>query len=243
MKPKPTFRITYLIAIFIILVGLSSCMDEIFVKGNGHLQTQNRSISGFEAVSSSGSYHVSIVPGENFSVEVHAESNLLPYIETNLSGKTLKIGTNGIHSIKENFPIEVFITQPKLSGLNLSGSGFIKAESFVSDNFEIGLSGSGEVNTSVNAKKINVHISGSGSIILAGESSESDFRISGSGKIKAYDLIQENCQTSISGSGDIYVNVSKSLYAGISGSGNVFYIGYPSVNASISGSGQVVAKN
>jgi hypothetical protein len=243
MKTKQTIQIPFRFAIFVLLIGLSSCMDEIFVNGNGQLQIQNRSISGFEAVSSSGDYHVSIVQGDQFSVEVQAESNLLPYIETNLSGKTLKIGTSGVHSIKEHFPIEVFITQPKLSRLNLSGSGFIKAESFVNDNFEIGISGSGEVNAQVIAKKIKANVSGSGSIMLTGESSESDFRISGSGKIKAYDLIQEYCQTSTSGSGDIYVNVSKALHAGISGSGNVFYIGYPSVNASISGSGQVVAKN
>ena len=243
MKTKQTIQIPLLITFFSILIGFSSCMDEIFVNGNGQLQTQNRSISGFEAVSSSGDYHVSIAQGDQFSVEVRAESNLLPYIETSLSGKTLKIGTNGVHSIRQNYPIEVFITQPKLNGLNLSGSGFIKTGSFESDNFEIGLSGSGEINALVNATKINAAVSGSGSILLAGEAYESNFRISGSGKIKAYDLIQENCRTSISGSGDSYVNVSKTLHAGISGSGNVFYMGYPTVNASISGSGQVIAKN
>jgi hypothetical protein len=243
MKTKQTIQIPFLFASFVLLIGLSSCKDEIFVNGNGQVQTQNRSISGFEAVSSSGDYQVRIIQGDQFSVELKAESNLLPYIETELSGKTLKIGSSGVHSIRQNYPIEVFIIQPKLSGLHLSGSGFIRTGYFVSENLDIGVSGSGEISAWVKSEKLKTDVSGSGFVILTGNTNESDFRISGSGTIKAYSLTQENCHASISGSGNIYVNVSKTLYAGISGSGNVFYMGYPSVNASISGSGQVVAKN
>ncbi len=240
MKTK---QIHSLIVGFTLLIGFSSCVDEIFLSGNGNVQTQNREITGFDAISSSGDFHVSVMPGTQFSVEIKAESNLLPYIETYVSGSTLKIGTSGVHSLRHHYPIEVFITQPELNGLTLSGSGLLQAGSFSSDNFQIGLSGSGDIDAKVIAKKINVNVSGSGNIFLEGEALESDFRISGSGKIKTYDLVQDHCQASISGSGDIYVNVSQTLFAGISGSGKIYYINHPLIHSNISGSGKVVDKN
>jgi len=238
-----TKQIHSLIISFLLLIGFSSCMDEIFLDGNGHLETQNRSISGFDEVHSSGDFNITVMPGSEFSVVVKAESNLLPYIETYVSGRTLRIGTNGIHSLRQNLPIEVLITQPELKGLSLSGSGLLYTGSFNCDNIQISLSGSGDIDTEISADKVKATISGSGTIFLAGEALESEFRISGSGKIKAYDLVQDHCQTSISGSGDMYVNVSETLYAGISGSGKIFYINHPVVQYSISGSGQVVDKN
>jgi len=218
-------------------------MDDIFIQGNGNLETQNRSITGFDEVNSGGDFNVTVMPGSEYSVVVKAESNLLPYIETYLSGRTLKIGTNGIHSLNHNFPIEVLITLPELKGLSLSGSGQLYTGSFACENIQIALSGSGDIDTEISAKKVKANISGSGTILLAGEAFESEFRISGSGKIKAYDLVQDRCQSSISGSGDMYVNVSETLYAGISGSGKIFYINHPVLQVSISGSGKVVDKN
>lgn len=236
-------QISTLLAGLFVMAGLSSCMDELFISGNGDVQTQNRHVTGFTAVSSSGDYHVSVMPGTEYSVQVRAESNLLPYIETELHGTTLNIGTIGIHSIRHHDPIEVFITQPQITSLNLSGSGFIRTGSFTCDNLQVGISGSGDIDAQVMAKTVKANISGSGNIILAGNADATDYRISGSGKIKTYDLIQNHCQAAISGSGDVYANVIESLHASISGSGCVYYIGYPSVQASISGSGKVTAKN
>jgi len=243
LKVMKTKQIYSIIAGLILLVGLNSCMDEYFLSGNGDVQSQNRHITGFDAVSSNGDYHVSVMPGTEFSVQVKAESNLLPYIETELHGTKLNIGTIGLHSIHHHYPIEVFITQPQLTELNLSGSGFIKTGTFTCNNLQIGISGSGDIEAQIIAKSVAAKISGSGNIILAGNADTSDYRISGSGKIKTYDLIQNHCQSSISGSGDVYANVVESLNASISGSGCVYYIGNPSVQTSISGSGKVKEKN
>lgn len=240
MKTKQIYS---LIVGFTLLNLFSSCIDEMFISGNGNIQTQNRLISGFDAISSSGDYQVNVIPGAEFSVQVKAESNLLPYIETELSGRTLKIGTVGVHSIRHHEPIEVLITQPELTRLNLSGSGYIKSGNFACENIQITISGSGDIEAQMNAKMVTANVSGSGNLLLAGNAGASDFRISGSGKIMTYDLLQENCQSTISGSGDIYVQVNQTLRASISGSGCVYYIGNPSVQSSISGSGKVMAKS
>lgn len=238
-----TIKTPLLIALFALLIGTSSCVDDIFLEGNGIVETEFRRASGFDAVSSSGDFDVTIVPGDEYSVEITAESNLLSYIETDVVGNTLKIRTRGMYSLRDHRTIEIYITTPVLNGVALSGSGIIKTGSFLSDDFRVTLSGSGDIDTQISSETLKANVSGSGSIFIEGDTFESEFVISGSGKIKSYDLEQNVCQATISGSGDMYVNVSEAIDAHISGSGRVYYINYPVVHTSISGSGGVVDKN
>lgn len=243
MKTTKTHPISLLITILALLFGTSSCVDDMFLEGNGDLQSEIRVASGFEEIASSGDFKVTVMPGTSYSVEVSAESNLLPYIETDVVGNTLKISTRGVHSLRSHHSIEVFITTPVLNGLSLSGSGRIKTGSFVSDDFKIAISGSGDIDTEISTDKIKANVSGSGIIYLEGDATDSEFVISGSGKIKSYDFPHRKCQAVISGSGDMFINASQAIDARISGSGRVFYINHPVIHTSISGSGAVVDKN
>jgi hypothetical protein len=240
---KETTKIQFIFTLIVLLFGTSSCLDEMFIEGNGIVRTEMRDTEGFNEIASSGDFIVTVVPGNSYSVEITAESNLLPYISTNVDGKTLKIRTTGIHSLRQNEPIEISVTTPALNGLSLSGSGLIKTGSFMSDNFRITLSGSGDIDTQISAETLKANVSGSGNINVEGDVSDSEFVISGSGKIKSYDLEQSICKAVISGSGDMYINASEAIDARISGSGRVNYINYPVVHTSISGSGKVVDRN
>ncbi len=236
-------QIILLFASLALLFVTSSCLDEIFIDGNGIPKTEFRNAEGFDEVVSSGDFHVNVIAGNTYSVEVTAESNLLPYIETDVNGSTLKIRTRGVHSLRQNDPIEIYITTPVLNGLSISGSGYIKTDSFLSDEFKIAVSGSGDIDTKVNADVIKVNVSGSGIVSLEGSATATDFVISGSGKIKSYKLEQLDCNVKISGSGDVYANASRTIDANISGSGRVYYISNPVIHTSLSGSGSVVDKN
>ena len=232
-----------ILSIFFLLFGTFSCVEDSFLEGNGDLQTETRRASGFEEIASNGDFRVTVQSGESYSVEVRAESNLLSYIETDVVGNTLKIRIRGVRSLEENYPIEVFITTPVLNGLSLSGSGWIKTDSFVTDQFKIALSGSGDINTKISADVMKANVSGSGTIFLEGDATAGEFVISGSGKIESYEFEQRVCETVISGSGEMYVNVSESINARISGSGKVYYINHPVVHTNISGSGGVIDRN
>eukprot|EP00825_Cyclidium_porcatum_P021491 TRINITY_DN23954_c0_g1_i1.p2 TRINITY_DN23954_c0_g1~~TRINITY_DN23954_c0_g1_i1.p2 ORF type:complete len:163 (-),score=11.44 TRINITY_DN23954_c0_g1_i1:97-585(-) len=131
LKAMKTTKIQFITALFMLLLGTSSCLDEMFIEGNGISRTETRDAEGFNQISSSGDFTVTVMPGNFYSVEIIAESNLLPYISTNVDGKTLKIRTIGIHSLRQTEPIEIFITTPVLNGLTLSGSGLIETGSFM----------------------------------------------------------------------------------------------------------------
>lgn len=229
--------------LFVLMLGLISCVDDIFLEGNGDLRSELRVASRFDEIASCGDFKVIVKPGDEYSIEVNAESNLLSYIETDVVGNTLKIRTRGIHSLVENYPIQIYITTPVLKGLSLSGSGLIKTGRFFNDDFKVALSGSGDIETEVETNHIKANVSGSGNMLLSGKAIDSEFAISGSGKIKAYDLPHNTCDAIVSGSGDMYVNANEAINARISGSGTVYYINYPIIHTSISGSGGVVNTN
>jgi hypothetical protein len=221
----------------------TSCMDDLFIRGNGISRSESRFTRPFSEVNSNGNFTVHISPGDFFEIVVNAESNLLPYIDTEIRNGKLSVGINGIHSLKNTRPMEVFVVMPELSALRLSGSGEITTGHFASDNFEAVISGSGSIETAVNANSAKLVISGSGYLDIFGNIRNTEMNISGSGKIYAYDLAVANCKSVISGSGDMFVNAYRSLDVSISGSGNVFYIGNPAITASMSGSGKIIRDN
>jgi hypothetical protein len=237
---------TFQFLLFVLLVlflGIITSVDNIFLEGNKDLLKESRELAGFKNIASSGDFKVMVKPGDTYSVEVKAESNLLKYIETVVVDSTLKIRTLGVHSLLQNYPIEVFITTPVLKGLILSGSGMITTDHFVSDEFNILISGSGDIVTKINTGILKANVSGSGNIYLEGDAKFGRFLISGSGKIKSYQSQQRNCEAVILGSGILYANTIETIDARISGSGKVYYINHPLISKNIYGSGQVMDMN
>lgn len=226
-----------------LLFSTTSCIDDFNIKGNGIEVTEGRITSSFNQVKSTGSFDVHITNGEELEVIVIAEENIIPFIETYVSGNMLIIDTKGMHNVKNSLPMDVFITTPSLKGIKQSGSGIITTDYFYTDILDISLSGSGFIEAAVEADKVYASISGSGQIRLSGVADDAGFDISGSGKIDSYDLELHNCNAKISGSGDMRINARQNLHATISGSGNVFYVGNPQIESHISGSGNLIRKN
>lgn len=225
------------------LIATTGCVDDLIIRGNGIPGSEARLVPAFSSVSSEGDFDVHISPGPEFDVVVHAESNLLPFIETDVRHGNLKIHTRGLHSLRNRLPVEVFVTVPYIDGIVQSGSGSITTGFFEGDEFNFVVSGSGSIETAVDALSIDAVVSGSGLLYISGSSRAADIVISGSGEIDAWDLEVRDCDAKISGSGNLWIYVERYLTAAISGSGNVFYGGFPSVETHVSGSGSVIHKN
>lgn len=238
-----TRKFTIILLLLFTLFGASSCLEEYYVNGNRSMVTEDRYARNFDRVSSSGEFIINIEPGDEFSVEIYAESNLMRYIETDVINHTLKIRTRSMYNLRNHEPMQVNIICPELKSVNLSGSGRITTGLFICDGFNADISGSGDIEAYIEADHVDSDVSGSGEVILEGIARETSFKISGSGKIHAYDLETETCDALVSGSGAMYINVSDYLEASISGSGKIFFVGNPSVHTHISGSGEVVDRN
>lgn len=234
-----TIKLLFLSAL---VLGATSCVYDS-VDGNGVRVSEERITPDFDKVKSSGEFDVHITQGDNYEMIVSAEENIISFIETRVSNGILSIDTEDFKNIRNDLPMEIFITTPTLEGIKLSGSGTIVTDYFDCDEMDILLSGSGRIETECDAEKVEATVSGSGTVDISGDSKTADFLISGSGNITAANLNTLGCRSKISGSGDVWVSVDQVLEAVISGSGNVFYYGEPRIDKKISGSGNVVHKN
>jgi hypothetical protein len=205
---------------------------------------ESRSVSSFNKISLAMSGDVYISQGDRQSVEVEAAKDVMDIIETEIHGETLVVKTrNG--NWRNLGDVNVYITVPKINGLQVSGSGEMVCQTpVVTEEIDIEVSGSGDVTVSQLASAvISATITGSGNIKLAGsnDKAELDVEITGSGSIKADELSVANAEVTITGSGSARVHVVKELETNITGSGSVHYKGNPIINANSTGSGKTVS--
>lgn len=189
------------------------------IKGSGDVITEERDVGSFKRIESSGAADIYVTVGEKLSVKVTFDDNLIDLIETEVRGKTLKIGSRENYRSRHACKIE--ITVPELERVYLRGSGDVLVERLDAEIFEFKLSGSG-------------------SLVAEGSTDELELRLSGSGDIDTRDLIAQEAFVSISGSGDIRVCAEESFDGSVSGSGDIAIYGNPpDFSKSVSGSGSI----
>lgn len=189
------------------------------IEGSGELITEERDVKSFDKIESSGSYDIYVKVGEEQNIEITFDDNLIELITTRVSGKTLKVSSEGSFSSRNTCRVD--ITVPELEKLSLSGSGSIEIVDLDESSFTLKLSGSGDLRAS-------------------GKVEELEIRLSGSGDIDTRELIADETYCKISGSGNIKVRAEESFEGSVSGSGNIYYYGEPDhISTHVSGSGRI----
>jgi len=215
-------------------------MNSLLAKGD------DRHLSGFNAISVSGSYDVYITQGATESVKVEAPDDELNRIVTEVQNGVLKIynkkgswsdwGWNNNHK-----KAVVYVSIKDINSIVISGSGNVYFKDGITANaFKLRLSGSADVLGKLNAKTLEATISGSGNIKISGRADNATVGVSGSGDYSAKELVTVSTSIHVSGSGDASVNASQKIDASVSGSGDVRYTGGASqVTTSTHGSGSI----
>ncbi|MBI5540635.1 MAG: DUF2807 domain-containing protein [Bacteroidia bacterium] len=232
-------NIFYFFAFVCLSIATISCIRPK-IEGNYHVVSIDRPLSNFSEIVSEGSFDVYYSNDSINRVTIKAEENIIPYIETEIHGNSLVIKNDHFRRLETHFPIKVYVSSPDLTNVILSGSGSITADSINTQDLTIVLQGSGNITTESYTRLLKATITGSGDLYLSGHTSSGECNISGSGEISGYNIIQDTCFASISGSGSMKLQVIDYLNAEITGSGKIFYIGNPIVNTQISGSGKVI---
>jgi hypothetical protein len=213
------------------------------VKGDGKIVTEKRTTASYNEIKISGFFDVDLIAGNEGSILLEGEQNLLPFIKVEVENNALKIYTANDRSLicSKGKSIRVIIPFEIISQLSLSGSGDIKTKSPIkSDKFVVKLSGSGDINLNITALEVELNLSGSGDVVLVGSAENFISKTSGSGDVNAASLKSKNADISISGSGDYKVYCTESLKARVSGSGDIIYFGEPKkTDNKASGSGEI----
>jgi len=205
---------------------------------------ETRSVSGFTAIASSGSFHVHVKIDGTESCKIVADADIIAKIETVVEKGTLKIRSKKGADWHSNKGVDIYVTAKEISSLVNSGSGDLKVEGTCGgSSFSVASSGSGSISASVKATTTSIAMSGSGNVNLQGSSEHVSIAISGSGSVEAKGLKTGNTSVNISGSGNVAINAEKELNSHIMGSGSVRYTGNATVSTSKMGSGSVTKQS
>src|SRR5210317_1531947 len=95
-------------------------------QGSGNIITEEREVSEFNKVHLKGSGNVFLTLGEKQTLRIKTDDNIMPLIETDVSGKKLTI-SHGKHYLRPTV-FEVFITVNNLEDVAISGSGNVRGK-------------------------------------------------------------------------------------------------------------------
>jgi hypothetical protein len=212
------------------------------VRGNGIIQTEDRSVSRFKNVEVSGAAKVYVSQGDASSVKIEGDQNLLQYIEVVQEGDRIIVRERRGFHLEPTNDLKVYVKTPVYNDIDASGACDIIGEEKITnpENLHMHVSGAGDIRMEVDAPKLTAEVSGSGSIYLKGETKDVSLDLTGAGHAHCYDLMAENTKVDITGAGSAEVYASVTLDADVSGAGNVNYKGNAtSVKQNVSGAGSV----
>ena len=180
----------------------------------------------------------------NSRVDIFAESNIIPFINTTVHGQNvLTVDVQEGSCYTTSHTPEVTLMTPACYNINLFGSGNFQANSLNMDELKIASLGSGDMNSSFVTHDLSMESRGSGNANFAGSTTNYLISLYGSGNIYSKTVLADSCIVRSDGSGNITISVTTFLDVIIKGSGNVYYTGDPVIVQNITGSGLLIKED
>jgi hypothetical protein len=204
-------------------IMLVSCSKDV-INGSGSTITAERTVSNFTGIDISGMGKVYITYAPEISVTLKGYSNLIPHYVTDVNNNILYLHYENNTAVR-NDNLEVHITMPYFTRLNMNGSSAIAATGDFDD-----------------TDNLNISTSGNGDISI--EQFDTDlYSISSSGNsiISTLGVKAKTAKIDLSGNSTVFLSVSDKLEVKISGDGTVSYKGDPAdLTSDISGNGTLI---
>ncbi len=199
-----------------LLVLLPACGT----RGSGTAVSETRELDPFEAIEFGGALELIVhVGASEQKLVIRGDDNIVPNIETRVSGDKLVIEHDGW--MRPELPLVVEIWVAKLASIEASGATDLDVEGLHGERFELELSGAADAE-------------------LRGQVARFDLEVSGAADVDARALAAETVILDMSGAGEAKVWATRTLDVDISGKGQVEYWGEPvEIEQNISGSGEI----
>jgi hypothetical protein len=231
----------YCITVFLLCLAAAAagCMTNTHGTGSGNVINQTRSMQGLNHVSLEGTGTVLLIQGNQESLTIEAEDNIIPHIVSSVNGNKLAVSYDNT-TPSPTKPVKYHLTVKDLSSITLSGAVKVETSGFKTQSLVVSINGAGEGNLSgIEINNLTVTLSGAGKMNMAGTATDQTITISGAGDYQASDLKTRTTTITINGAGNGTLNVSTMLNATINGTGDISYLGNPQVNRQINGAGTV----
>lgn len=229
------------IALLLALITSSCAFDVNFgngKKGNGVVVEEARKvIEDFTVVSAAEGLDVFVTQGNDYSISVEADENVIDLIATDIKDGKLRIHTvENIGRATKN----IYVTLPTVTALESSSGADLIAKSLIRANrIELDASSGSDLHVEVEAQEVYADASSGADIKVSGTTDRLEADASSGADIRARELLAKTCHADASSGSDISVNVSETLIASPSSGADISYTGEAKVTKKKSVSGSV----
>jgi hypothetical protein len=212
-----------------LIMAISSCGVKT-IQGSGEILSETRDVSGFDEIELEGLGRVILIQGEEESLTIETDDNLLQYITTNLRGRELQIKFKNKINLVPTEAIIFRIYLRDLKSITASGGVAIEGGRLSLGNLEVMLNGAAMVKVDwLTATELKIVGNGVGNIVFAGEVERQEVELNGLGNYTAPNLQSQITEIVIGGAGNAVVWAEDTLDVEINGTGDVSYFGSPTL--------------
>src|ERR1044072_5229865 len=191
------------------------------IRGNGHIETDDRTIEAFTEIDTGGAFEIEWQSGSP-ALRITTDENLLSYVESDVSGDTLRLRPHD--QIWPTHGIKVVISSPTRAAARIRGAVKLTAKQLTGSKFALEASGASRVSLDGNVDELLADMTGASELEASG-------------------LQTKTAQISTTGAGDAEIAVAETLKVAITGAGKVTYSGNPTVEKHVAGAGSVRRKD
>src|SRR5262245_24209923 len=153
--------LTLLLAVSLLMV-LGGCHFNHGVRGSGVRKTEKREVASFKAIDTSGAYEVEVTCQQPVALQIEADDNVLPLIQTDVRDGVLYVRNE--KSYDSNQAVKLKISTPNLERLKSTGAGKFRVADVKNDKFSIESTGASAVSANGQTQSLEVHSTGAGQI-------------------------------------------------------------------------------
>ena len=179
------------------------------VQGSGEIVRQDRPVDAFDQVNLEGYGEVEIRIGGTQSLVVETDDNLQEFIETRIENDVLILGLkkDAPRSLEPSQTIRFEVVTQNLEAVRSSGAGGIWVGDVQDNNFEVVVSGGGNVRlNSLDTERLDLLLSGAGKIDLGTAKTQvTNIENSGAGSVNVEKLTGDLLAVLISGAGNCQI--------------------------------------
>jgi hypothetical protein len=187
------------------------------LQGSGPVVTETRTVPAFTRIDANFGIgvEVRVVPAE--PIQVEAQEDLLPFIETRVEGSTLRISS--MREIGFDAAPRVILSGPDIEGITLNGGSEGELEGLSNRSFEADLGGGAVLTATGSSENVEIRGSGGARALLRG--------------LSAQDVTVE-----LSGGSFAEVAASEVVGGGVSGGARVVVTGDARLDVATTGGGE-----
>lgn len=190
--------------LFLLLLLVPSLLAQ--VRGNGNVEKQERNLGDFTGIEVRSGIDLIVNQGDQPNVVIETDENLQKYIITEVESGILKIYVQTNARINRSSAMDAHVTVARIEKIRVSGGGDVQSRGLINaDAISIALSGGGDLQFDLTARRAKCDVSGGGDVSLDADIGEFKAALSGGGDLH-FDGDLGLIDLSMSGGGDAKIN-------------------------------------